>query len=499
MRLSGRGIPLSLVIVRYFIYVIVAVAAVWMVSFMAISMAINAGAVYPASYGAGHVDETVEALRFAPEFDPDAVPTAYRYLRIDDAGAVIDGDVPDEDLESALSIAREHLGEGGTASEQAAVIGKNGMTYTVFGLPDGSTCLLASEFMPQFTSRELRDVLPNPQNIMLVVACAGSIASILLISHRASRVIARKMAPLTGAAERIAQEDLDFTVGSSNVRQVNEVLEAMERMRSSLKESLEARWRAEQAQRNQVAALAHDLKTPLTVVRANADYVAEETCGLAGSESASASGELEDVAAAARDIAAAAERLDEYVRLLIEASHGEAAVCAKAPVPLDSFADELKAEAAALARTAGIELGVACSRSLAGACAEADREALRRAVMNVVANALDHACGRIDLSFELDEGDASFAVAVDDDGPGFSAEALERGCERFFRGDSSRSAAASVAHYGIGLSTASEAVHAHGGTVELANRTDEAGRVVGARVIMSIPCSSGGSASGVTS
>ena len=491
VRLSGRGIPLSLVIVRYFIYVIVAVAAVWMGSFMAISMAINAGAVYPASYGAGHVDETVEALRSAPEFDPDAVPTAYRYLRINDAGTMIDGDVSDEDLESALSIAREHLGDGGTASEQAAVIGKNGMTYTVFGLPDGSTCLLASEFMPQFTSRELRDVLPNPQNIMLVVACAGSIASILLISHRASRVIARKMAPLTGAAERIAQEDLDFTVDSSNVRQVNEVLEAMERMRSSLKESLEARWRAEQAQRNQVAALAHDLKTPLTVVRANADYVAEEACGLAGSESASASGELEDVAAAARDIAVAAERLDEYVRLLIEASHGEAAACTKAPVPLDSFADELKAEAAALARTANIELGIVCGR-LAGACIDADREALRRAVMNVVANALDHARGRIELSFGFDEGGASFVVAVDDDGPGFSAEALERGCERFFRGDSSRSAAASVAHYGIGLSAASEAAHAHGGTVELSNRTDEAGRIIGARVIMSIPCSSGG-------
>lgn len=491
--------PLSLVIVRYFIYVIVAVAAVWVVSFMAISVAINAGAVYPASYGAGHVDETVEALRFAPEFDPDAVPTAYRYLRIDDAGAVLDGDVSDEDLEYALSIAREHLGDGGTASEQAAVIGKNGMTYTVFGLSDGSTCLLASEFMPQFTSRELRDTLPNPQNIMLVVACAGSIASILLIAHRASRVITRKMAPLTGAAERIAQEDLDFTVGSSNVRQVNEVLEAMERMRSSLKESLEARWRAEQTQRNQVAALAHDLKTPLTVVRANADYVAEEACGLAGSESTSASEELEDVAAAARDIAAAAGRLDDYVRLLIEASRGEAAACTMAPVPLDSFAAELDGEAEALARAAGIELGTACTRTLVGACIDADREALRRAVMNVVANALDYARGRIGLSFGLDEGAGSFTVAVDDDGPGFSPEALEHGCERFFCGDSSRSTAASAAHYGIGLHTASEAVHAHGGTVELSNRTDESGRIVGARVIMSIPCSSGGSASGVTS
>lgn len=491
LRLFGRGIPLSLVIVRYFVYVIVAVAAVWIGLFSAITVAINAGGVYPASYGAAQGDETAAALRSAAEFDPDAIPTAYRYVHLDDAGGVLETDLPDEDLEAALRIARSRLGsEGG--EESAAVAGQSGVTYTVFELSDGTFCLLASEFLPQFTSRALRDALPNPQTIMLVAACVGSVVSILLISHRASRVIARKMAPLTDAAERIAREDLAFTVGSSNVRQVDDVLAAMERMRSSLKESLEARWRAEQAQRDQVAALAHDLKTPLTVVRANADYVEEEIRDLAEADGAFLANELEGVAAAACDAAAAAERLDSYVCLLIELSQGESIAGSKTSVRLGAFAAELEREAGALARAAGIELDSECDPNLAGACIEADRAALGRAVMNVVANAFDHGRNRVRMKLSL-EGGAVFAVTVDDDGPGFSPEALEHGSERFFRGDASRTVGASGTHYGIGLSTAAETARMYGGTVGFSNRIEASGRILGAHVVIRIPVSTAAS------
>ncbi len=491
LRPFGRGIPLSLVIMRYFAYVIVAVAAVWIGLFLTITIAINVGAVYPASYGAAQGDEVAAALRSAERFDPDAIPTAYRYVHLDAAGAVLETDLSDEDLESALRFARGRLGsEGG--EEPAAVAGQSGVTYTVFELSDGTFCLLASEFLPQFTSRSLRDALPNPQTMMLVAACVGSVASILLISRRASRVIARKMAPLTDAADRIAREDLAFTVGASNVRQINDVLAAMERMRSSLKESLEARWRAERAQRDQVAALAHDLKTPLTVVRANADYVAEEMRDLAEANGAFRAEELEGVAAAASDAAAAAERLDSYVCLLIELSHGESLAGAKASVRLDSFAVDLEREAAALARAAGIELDVECDPGLAGVCIEADREAFGRAVMNIVANAFDHGRNRVWMKCAL-EGSAVFTVAVDDDGPGFSPEALEHGSERFFRGDVSRTSGASGTHYGIGLFTAAETARMYGGAVEFSNRVEASGRILGAHVAIRIPVSTAAS------
>ena len=74
-------------------------------------------------------------------------------------------------------------------------------------------------------------------------------------------------------------------------------------------------------------------------------------------------------------------------------------------------------------------------------------------------------------------------VQVVDDGDGFSPEALECGCERFFQGDASRSGG----HHGLGLYIAAEAARAHGGDVLLSNITGEGGAVQGACVIIKIP------------
>lgn len=231
----------------------------------------------------------------------------------------------------------------------------------------------------------------------------------------------------------------------------------MDAMRASLAESLEARWAAERGQREQVASLAHDLKTPLTVLRANADFVAEE---LEDEKDA-------DLAAAARDIAGGAERLDGYVRLLIEASRGSGGA-ERAPVRPAELCEQVLAEAAQIARARGVTLDAATGPAVAGAPeAPLDRTALARAAANLVANAAEHARSRVAVSCDVAGG--HLVIEVSDDGPGFSPAALERGCERLFTDDSSRSSRDGGRHYGLGLHAAAEAASAHGGSVSLAN------------------------------
>ena len=292
---------------------------------------------------------------------------------------------------------------------------------------------------------------------MLVGATAGSALALALVARRASRVISRKMAPLAEAAGRVGAGELDFAVGSTNVREVNDVLAAMDAMRASLAESLEARWAAERGQREQMASLAHDLKTPLTVLRANADFVAEE---LEDENDA-------DLSAAARDIAGGVERLDGYVRLLIEASRGSGGA-ERAPIRPAELCEQVLAEAAQIARARGVTLDAATGPAVAGAPeALLDRTALARAAANLVANAAEHARSRVAVSCDVAGG--QLVIEVADDGPGFSPAALERGCERLFTDDSSRSSRDGGRHYGLGLHVASEAASAHGGSVSLAN------------------------------
>lgn len=266
--------PLSFVIARYFAYAFAAVATAWLASFMALSAAINAGFVYEASWGPANAREVAEGLARDGVCGQQDVPTAYRYLILNKDGYVLMTDLEGTRLEDATEMARAALAaDPGTVEIEG---GGSGLTYAAFPLKGGGACALVSEYLPQWVSRDLAGLLPNPQNLMLVGAAAGSALALALVARRASRVISRKMAPLAEAAGRVGAGELDFAVGSTNVREVNDVLAAMDAMRASLAESLEARWAAERGQREQVASLAHDLKTPLTVLRANADFVAEE-------------------------------------------------------------------------------------------------------------------------------------------------------------------------------------------------------------------------------
>ena len=218
--------PLSFVIARYFAYAFAAVATAWLASFMVLSVAINAGFVYEASWGPANAREVAEGLARDGVCGEQDVPTAYRYLILDKDGYVLMTDLEGTRLEDATEMARAALAaDPGTVEIEG---GGSGLTYAAFPLKGGGACALVSEYLPQWVSRDLAGVLPNPQNLMLVGAAAGSALALALVARRASRVISRKMAPLAEAAGRVGAGELDFAVGSTNVREVNDVLAAMD-------------------------------------------------------------------------------------------------------------------------------------------------------------------------------------------------------------------------------------------------------------------------------
>ena len=66
-----------------------------------------------------------------------------------------------------------------------------------------------------------------------------------------------QLAPLFEATEQITQQNLDFEVGHSKIKEFEDVLHSFSDMKENLKSSLEKQWNAEQLQREQIAALAH--------------------------------------------------------------------------------------------------------------------------------------------------------------------------------------------------------------------------------------------------
>ena len=72
---------------------------------------------------------------------------------------------------------------------------------------------------------------------------------------------------------------MDFQTSQSTIKEFNQVLSGLDHMRVALRESLMENWKAEQDKQNQISALTHDLKTPLTVARGNAELLAMTLLG----------------------------------------------------------------------------------------------------------------------------------------------------------------------------------------------------------------------------
>ncbi|MFR1638952.1 MAG: histidine kinase dimerization/phospho-acceptor domain-containing protein, partial [Eggerthellaceae bacterium] len=335
----GRRFPLGALILRYFAYVLAALLALALVAYAAFGLLVGSGTVLLANYG----DRPWTRRRRSSPRCPPPMPTrsappcppAYRWALFSPDGAYAAGDVAAGAVDDARAAAFD-----GLAIEYETF----GMTrYEPVTLADGSVCVLVYQYLPQFASKDLRDALPNPQNLLLGALAVLSVLTLVGIAARAARVISRKMEPLADAVRRIEERDLDFEVASSR--------DARDRRRAGrdgrharlAQDSLEAQWRGEQAQREQIAALAHDLKTQLTVVRGNVDLLLE--------------GELSgEQRACAADVAEGARQMGTYVSALIDASLGVGASFAPKEARLRPLLERLRAQVEALAAASGVRV-----------------------------------------------------------------------------------------------------------------------------------------------
>ena len=225
------------------------------------------------------------------------------------------------------------------------------------------------------------------------------------------------------------------------------------------------RIRAEE--RELLANIRHDLRTPLTVVSGFAEALRDGTAS--GSEGAARAGGA---------IAQEAERMARLVEDLRSIDELGAGGVSLRPEPLDPAA--LVAEAAARfaprAAAAGVDLRSDADAKLALA---ADRAAVERILGNLIDNALAVARqgGRVLVEARLAAGGA-ITFRVSDDGPGFPAGSLDRAFDRFYRADPSRTGPGT----GLGLSIVRALARAHGGDAVAENLAPS-----GARITVTLP------------
>jgi len=117
----------------------------------------------------------------------------------------------------------------------------------------------------------------------------------------------------------------------------------------------------------------------------------------------------------------------------------------------------------------GLELAYQPSPSATRAAVLGDAGLLRQLVTNLIDNAIKFTKrGRIDVTVEVESGEARAVIAVADTGSGIDEQSLGRIFDRFYRTDASRNRA--IPGTGLGLAIVRSIARVHGGTVTAARR-----------------------------
>lgn len=268
---------------------------------------------------------------------------------------------------------------------------------------------------------------PMPQQIFIELSLLTVVLALVL--YFMTRSITRPLSDLARAAETVGRGGRHVPLEERGAREVRNATRAFNSMQERLQRYLDSRTRV-------LAAMSHDLRTPLTRLRLRAESI-----------------ENQDLR---NRFTADLDEMNEMVRgalgLFRDLNDDEAVE----PVDVDALLRQLQAE---FAETGGeIQL-----EGTAGLPVLARPKALKRCLANLLHNAIKYGVRAHVASSDR----PAVTIRVRDEGPGIPAEYLEQVFEPFFRVESSRNR--DTGGTGLGLCIARDVVQSHGGSIALKN------------------------------
>ncbi|HEY7639789.1 MAG TPA: ATP-binding protein [Steroidobacteraceae bacterium] len=297
------------------------------------------------------------------------------------------------------------------------------MFDVIVTLPDGDRVAFRT-FSPRGTP-------PFPAHFVIELGLLTIMLGIVL--YAMTRTITRPLGDLASAADAVGRGTAIEPLKERGARELKRATRAFNAMQERLNRYLDSRTRV-------LAAMSHDLRTPITRLRLRVESI-------------------EDEALRTRCV----EDLDEMTRMVrgaLSVFRGLNDEEPSVPVDIDALLLELQRRYAEVNASVAIE-------GAAAAPFPGKPLALKRCLGNLVDNALqygEHAVVAVTDSAE------ELTIRVLDDGPGIPQAELERVFEPFYRLENSRNR--STGGTGLGLSIARDVAQAHGGSLTLANRSE---------------------------
>ncbi|MBC8531826.1 sensor histidine kinase [Gehongia tenuis] len=260
---------------------------------------------------------------------------------------------------------------------------------------------------------------------------------------------------LQKGAARIAASDLDFSFSYPAGDELGTLCQAFERMRGDLAENNRRMWRMMEERRRVNAAFAHDLRTPITVIKGYTEFL----------QTYWPEGKLSDekISSTLTLLHDSTQRLEDYVASMRALQNLEELQPDPKALDGSSFSNGLESALTILAKE--YDKRIEFHSSIKGEL-RFDGAMVLRTAENLAANALRYAQSRVLLDMNVQDG--FLWLCCTDDGPGFTAEGLKMAGEPFYRAEKKPSGELS-GHFGLGLNIVRTLSEKHGGNASFGN------------------------------
>ena len=334
-----------------------------------------------------------------------------------------------------------------------------GMKIAVASLFGGAVAIINVLVTPLLMFQEASD------RTILVITLLYFFVLSLAFAALVAAITTRRLAALHAGALRLASGDLGTRVEIQGADEVADLGRAFNRMSNDLDLAFERERRMESERRELLAAVSHDLRTPVASIRAMSEAMID---GVVTDE--------DSIRLYLGRIRHQTERLGSLIDDLFEIARIDSGnlELRLAPIPVGELVTDTVGALSVRAEEKGIDLTISCDDDLPSLALDGPR--MQRVITNLVENAVRHTPPGGHVSVGVQRQNGHVEVAVEDTGEGISSDDQPHVFDRFFRGERSRSRDTGGA--GLGLAIARGIVEAHRGSLLMQSEPGKGSRFV---------------------
>lgn len=453
MELKSKGKSLKNILFKYLLSIALGLVISVGLIIVFISASFQFKWIFPANYTENLILEKRTDISTSKNFEKSLLPDNTSYLFLSKDEKVIETNMNKNIQDIAFNY---HKGSGNSNAN---------LSFMEIQRSDGYV-LVAYDLKPFYKSPWMQKNLPQVNNLFLSLLIIFFLISIITITLIWAKKLAKELNPLLEASEEIGKQNLDFQVKKSNIQEFNAILDSLEKMKVGLSESLRTNWREEEKKRNQISALSHDIKTPLSIIKGNSELLGETNL-------------TEDQESYLGYIRKNTNRIGKYIEtLMLVNKSNQVNELNFTQIRAKEFVENI--EKLAKEFTSTYKSNLLEDINYDDDFLIVDLKNFERAFLNILSNAEEHSPKNSTIELLICSKADELKISILDQGHGFTGEDLLYATDQFYQGDKSRH---SKENHGIGLFVAEQIIKMHGGSLVLENRTDK----IGAKVTILLP------------